>query len=199
MYRCGGLMQIILRNKWVIDLFTFHSFKGVTNWHATWAKVSLKRVRTPAVEPSLSCADQTRISSLKSDNFNVQSPSRCPTSESREEYQIRDRAMSGLDARGGGFEKVFENSCSRSWLSTGECLLLWLIWRELWRGLHISNPRGWAPLWEAQPTEWMEIILWVAYAYLTYHGCDMFVWAWRGVVRCIGESHKGVPLKNTGH
>lgn len=89
-------MQIILRNKWVIDLFTFHSFKGVTNWHATWAKVSLKRVRTPAVEPSLSCADQTKIRPLKSDNVNVQSPSRHPTSESREEYQIHDRAMSGL-------------------------------------------------------------------------------------------------------
>lgn len=114
-------MQIILRNKWIIDLFIFHSFKGVTNWHATWAKVSLKRVRTPAVEPSLSCADQTRIRSLKSDNVNVQSPSWRPTSESREEYQIRDRAMSGLGARGWGFEKVFEKSCSPSWLSTGEC------------------------------------------------------------------------------
>lgn len=44
----------------------------MTNWRAPWAKASLKRVRSPAVRPSLSCADQTRIRPLKSDNVNGQ-------------------------------------------------------------------------------------------------------------------------------
>lgn len=101
-------MQIIIRNKWVIDLFTFHSFKGVTNWHATWAKVSLKRVRTPAVEPSLSCADQTKIRPLKSDNVNAQNPSHI-----REPWGIPD-PWQGYEWPG----------CSR-----------WGIWKSFWKEL----------------------------------------------------------------
>lgn len=81
-------------------------------------------------------------------------------------------------------------------------------------GVQILNPWGSILLWEALPTEWMEIILWVAYACLAYHGCDMFVWVcvhvWRGVF-CVwdrsgsnndreakrGERHKGRPQKTT--
>lgn len=38
------------------------------------------------------------------------------------------------------------------------------------------KPWGCIPLGEVQRNERMEIILWLAYAYLTYHGCDMYVW-----------------------
>lgn len=44
----------------------------MANWQEPWAKASLRRVRSPAVRPSLSCADQTRIRPLKLDNVNGQ-------------------------------------------------------------------------------------------------------------------------------
>jgi len=44
-----------------------------------------------------------------------------------------------------------------------------------WVGVQILNPSGCIPLREVQPSEWLEILLWVAYACLTYHGCDTFV------------------------
>lgn len=157
----------------------------MANWQEPWAKASLRRVRSPAVRPFLSCADQTRIRPLKSDNVN--GPRALATSHIRELWVTPDPPVAWM-LMVGDLEKSLLSFLSQS--SRMSVVVVDLRGAVMeGGGLCIWNPPGWAPLWEAQPTEWMEIILWVAYAYLTYHGCDMFVWVRRGVVHCIGESH----------
>lgn len=76
-------------------------------------------------------------------------------------------------------------------------------WSSGWvAGLQILKPRGWTPLWEAQPSERIQIILWCG-------GCmPRIPWPWRICVSaCVGcaaaftqsrrkGSSEGMPLRH---